>query len=242
MPQTSQKVRAARTLPATPRIAPWVIPLTDSIGYGVGSTTAGWRYYIYQLIAAKLQKLHFVGSVTWAGGDNGLAVNPQCECHPAYVVKAGPSQSPPDSYGSLTDASSSANVRSKQAMVAILAGGTNDLASNLMNDTPAGTAASISNWLDVVWGYRSSPKFQIVLCAVLRRLDADDSKVQALNALLPGVIAGKSYAANIIYADAIYGCTDADGMNDAVHPNDLGHQRYAAALLPYLEVAIARTA
>ena len=231
-------VLAASAPMADPPSCPRVIPIGDSITYGVAAQTlAGWREPIYFLGQAAVGAVRFVGTQTFAGNGDGLAANPQHEGRPGWVV----SDVDTGSFNSLMQAPTAA-ITSQQPHIAILAGGTNDIATALLNATAAATAAKISEWLDAVWALRTYPRFQIVLCTVLKRLDADDAKVVALNALLPGIVAGKAYAASVTLAtmyDAIQDPTiGTGGYNDAVHPNDEGFTDMATHLWPYLQTAI----
>lgn len=220
-----------------------IVPQGDSITFGVNAQTrAGWRELMYQFATATTdQKLYFAGTQSFAGNSNGLTADPFNEGRPGWVVKASAAQVPPASFGSLSDFAST--VSNRGATVAILAGGTNDIASNVLNDSAAATASSISTWLDAVWANRTTPRFQIVLFAVLKRLDADDTKVQQLNALMPDVAASKSYWQNIIFCSGMYSAivrpVVGQGYNDVVHPNDEGYDDMARAGWPCVQRAIA---
>ncbi len=144
----------------------------------------------------------------------------------------------------LTDIASLAVNRG--STIVVFNAGTNDIASNVLNDTAANTITSISTWMDAAWSYRTTPRFQIVLCELLRRLDADNTKVIEVNAGLPAVIASKAYASNVTLIamyDAITRAVVGQGYNDVVHPNDEGYGDMAARLWTGgLQVAIDRSA
>jgi lysophospholipase L1-like esterase len=109
-----------------------------------------------------------------------------------------------------------------------LGGGTNDIGIN--GDSAATVASSLSTWLDTIWALKEKYWCQIVVCSVLKRLDGNDSTVQAYNALIPGVIASKSYKANIWFVDMYNAVTRqvvGQGYNDVVHPNDEGYGNMA---------------
>lgn len=215
-------------------------PIGDSITYGVAAETlAGWREPLYNLAAATTTtKLYMVGSLSFDGNAHGLAADPFNEGHSNYVIRSG------TGFGSLIDATSTYTATAYHANINILAGGTNDLAADHNNDSAATVLASMSTWLDLVWAQRTSARHQIILCEILKRLDADNSKVITVNAGLAALVAGKSYAANIQIAPMYASITRAvigQGYFDAVHPLNEGYTDMANAMWPYVRTAITRT-
>jgi lysophospholipase L1-like esterase len=66
--------------------------------------------------------------------------------------------------------------------------------------------------------------------------------VQAANALLPAVVAGKSYSSHITLLDMYDAITDptiGGGYDDAVHPSSSGYVDMAGRLWTGLETALA---
>jgi len=191
---------------------PKILPLGDSITHGVEDDIhAGWRWTFWNLIGGA--NVNFVGSQIWGGEDHGLDSDPEHEGHNGYWVREGGTS------GSITVVGEGAIPIYAPDMVIVL-GGTNDIGGG---DNAATVAASISAMLDRLWAVRATPWMQIGVCEILQRQDAFDSIVQAVNAMLPGIIAGKSYADHLGLIPAYASAGGAGGMFDAVHPNTPGH-------------------
>jgi len=220
---------------------PGVFLLGDSIVYGVGGTDAGYRPALYNLGQAGGvgKKFLWVGSQT--GNPGTLAgIDPNHEGHPGAVITAGAAQVPPNSWISLADLETNAHA-AFYPQVVVIAAGTNDMASNVLNFDASQALASMSALLDQVWAERQWSWMQIVVCQVLKRLDADDSKVQAFNAGLPALIASKSYADHITLSlmyDAIQRPVIGQGMTDDVHPANEGYADMATRMWVALQVAL----
>jgi len=199
--------------PDEPTCVPQVQPFGDSIDYGVGSSAqASWREPEYALAQAAGTPLYFIGFGSFAGDLNTFAVDPYNEGWPGI------------------DALNLNNVLARMETfnphIVIYAAGTNDLASNVGNQSPEVVAQRISDGLDIAWGYRINDDLEIVLCTVLKRLDDDDTKVVALNAMLAAKVASKSFAAHVTLIDmykAVQRPVVGQGMFDKVHPNDEGY-------------------
>lgn len=201
------------------KAVPEVQWFSDSIPYGIGCAhIAGPRQPIYFTAQSAGNPLLFVGSQSFAGTDNGLAVNPACECIPGI-----------DCTGLNAVLFRMTTYRPR---VVIYSCGINDVIAGASAATIAGR---ISTGLDSIWTLRTYGSTRIILTSLLKTLDANnDVVVQAANALLPGIVAGKSFASAITYLPQIYACIPSPtiglNMNDAVHPNDTGDAYYAAAL------------
>lgn len=218
-----------------------VVPIGDSITFGVNAETdAGWRERLYNLAAASSdRKIYFTGTQSFAGNGNGLAADPFNEGRPAWCIGN------PNGCNSLLTVVG--NAAHRGATVAILAAGTNDLAAVLGNQTAAAALASMSTWLDSVWAVRTTPRYQIVLFAILKRLDADNPKVIEFNAGLSDLVASKSYWQNITLCSGMYDAitrpavgTGVGGYADVVHPNNEGYRDMATTAWPCLRTAIGK--
>lgn len=204
-------------------------PYGDSIMQGTGATAlAGMREPLYNLAAAAgvPRRIRFVGSQTTTPG--GLTVNPNHEGHSGWVVK-----SPAGSGGgSLTDLVGTGFFPYDPDIV-LLAGGTNDIDPAVNNDSAATLATSWGTYLDKANAYLSRSWQQIVALNLLKRLDATDSKAQAFNALVGGVISGKPYASRVWLVD-VYAAIPSPqvgvNMADNVHPNDTGYTAVASVI------------
>lgn len=182
----------------------------DSITTGVEATIIpGFRYIPWNLFAGKI---HYVGSQSFAGTDNSLAANPQHEGHNGYTI-----------------AQLLVIVQQNEAIyspdVVQLEMGINTITAGA--DAPT-VLAQYSTMLDTVWNLRTKGWLQIVPVTILKILDpAFDAVVQAVNAGLPALIAGKSYASHVTLNAGFY-----NGIADqtvgggyaagGIHPNDTG--------------------
>lgn len=216
---SSRRAALGRSVAVIPKE---VWPVGDSIVEGDNAQTLpGWRYGVWN---SAIGGIRFTGARSYAGVGNYLTANPQHEGHPFYYVRQSAGAA------NLIDVTTTSAGLYKPQIV-ILAGGTNDIALN--GDSAATVATSISSWLDAAWAIRTAADQKLVLCTILKRLDGNDSTVQAANALLPAVVSGKSYAANITLIDmyaAIRRPVVGQGYNDAVHPNDEGYTDMATAM------------
>lgn len=165
----------------------------------------------------------FVGSQLANIG--GLTINPNHEGHSGFVVRQGTGAA-----GSLIDVIL-ANFFPYDPDIVILAGGTNDIDPTVNDDDPATLAASLSTELDAVFGMFTRENQQIIVFSLLKRLDVTDTKVQAYNALVPGIIAGKAYASRVWFVN-IYDCVErqvvGEGYSDFVHLKNEGYNNLAS--------------
>lgn len=205
--------------PVTPTVSfsnyiPPVHWFGDSIPYGVGcATLAGPREKVYNLAAAS-SDLYFVGTVSFAGAGGGLSADPYCDCVPGVLAL---------NLNDLLFRMQTFNPR-----IVIYSAGINDI---IDGQSAATVASRISTGLDTINGFRRYYNFRIVLTSILKTLNAaNDVVVQATNALLPGVVSGKSYSSRIVYVPQIYASVSAANMSDDVHPDDTGANQYGQAL------------
>lgn len=219
------------------------LPFGDSITLGSTQGTnllAAWREPLYDTAnAAAPPNLWFIGTQNFGGYGGGLDGDPYCAGYSGYTIRDA---------GGLSAGSLIVQTpieMAHQPAIAIMLGGTNDIA--VLGDSASTVAASWSTWLDDVWNARPHNHFQIVVGTIMKRLDSYDTVVQATNALLPAIVAGKSYVANITLVP-IYNCIvnqtigGAGGYYDVVHPSDVGNQNMAtawwASLQPVLKTAV----
>jgi hypothetical protein len=102
------------------------------------------------------------------------------------------------------------------------------------NDSAATLATSLGTELDTIAAKFSKSWQQIIVWSLIKRLDATDTKVQAYNALIDGVIATKTYKARVWHGtgsyDAVRRQVIGQGYNDAVHLLDEGYTDEANAM------------
>jgi lysophospholipase L1-like esterase len=214
----------------TQRYVPKIHLIGDSIPYGVGCTAlAGWREVFYFNARTAGRPIYNVGSISYSGPTAGLAIDPYCESVPgAELASSG--------------ATFAARISTYEPDVVICELGTNDLDAGAGGKTPAQTAALMSTQLDLMWQRRTREDFQIIVLGLLLRYDGQDALVTAYNALLPGVIAAKSYADHVTLIQQV----DANLIFPTdyaltVHPNNVGATKLANFLTPLI-LAVARTA
>ena len=193
-------------IPPYTHFIPKILPGGDSITVGGEDTVhAGWRWTFWNLAVGS--NIDFVGTQSWAGNDGGLASDPQHEGRNNATVAI----ITPILVGDL-------GTFKPDMVIALI--GTNDAANG---DSGATIAAAISDMWDQLWASRPSPWFQIVGCTIPKRYDEFDTAVQACNALLPAIAAGKSYASHLTLVDCYDFAGGPGGMFDLVHPNTAGH-------------------
>ena len=199
---------------------PKVYCLGDSTTDGVGAANvAAYRTSMYLAARAAGTPIYWIGTQNNPGPDNQLTVDPWHEGIDGITLELLTTNilqrigtcvySPPD--------------------IVTLVCGTNSLDPAVGNKTPAQVAATLSTTLDAIWAFAWKPTFQIIVYQVFPRLDAVDTAVQAYNALIPSVVAAKSYSANITVGNN-YGAVAKDPSNyesspdvSLVHFNDAGY-------------------
>lgn len=193
----------------------------DSIPYGTGcSVVAGPRESMY--FAGQADQLYgLAGAVNWAGTGGGLANNPWCDCVPGITTSG---------LNSLLS-----RINTYRPQFVIYSGGINDVVAG---DSAATIVASISTGLDDIntrlLAVNPSGIYRIVLTYLLKNLDPTlEAGAVAVNALLPAMVAGKSYASKVVLASGIYDLAIPNpvigvNMADNTHPNDTGANLYGA--------------
>lgn len=207
---------------STANCVPKVMIIGDSIPYGVGSPALpGWRRLVYDDARTLGRPLYLVGSQSFSGTGGVFAIDPYMECVPGAEV-------------AVSGETLANRIVTYTPDLAVLQLGTNDLDAGAGNKTPAQLAVLYSSLLDYMWARRTRGAFRIVCLTLLLRYDGQDARVIAFNALLPGILASKSYSAhltlvNVNGANLIYP-TD---FTDPVHPNVSGATKLGDYLAPY---------
>lgn len=115
-------------------------------------------------------------------------------------------------------------VSAASAPIVMIELGTNDI--GLDGASAATTVSRLSTCLDNAYSVRWGPRGRIFLINILRRLDGFNPTVQAANALLPAMIAGKAYASYVTLVDQYGALLDGD-YSDTVHPAASGYGKLA---------------
>jgi len=192
-----------------------VHPIGDSIVYGVGATLlGGWRQGAYGAFVSAPPLIRFIGTQT--GNPGGLTIDPNHEGIPGATI-----------FQTMIADDILSRIAAFGPDIVILQAGTNDI--GISGHTSGRVLADMSSELDIAYGYLTLPWSQIIVSYILRRKDSFNPTVQAVNAGIPAMVAGKSYASRVVIADGVYGALD-DGdyaPADDVHPADSGYAKLA---------------
>jgi lysophospholipase L1-like esterase len=187
-----------------------IMPLGDSITWGVGSpTNSGYRAPLWRrLVADAGLAVDFVGSQ-----QSGTLADTDNEGHPGWKI-----------------AEIAANVdgwlAAYQPDVVLLHIGTNDINQN---DNVPTAPDRLSSLIDQIT--RAVPDARVIVAAIVPTTDSErNAKTVAFNARIPGMVQAKAAAGKqVSYAD-LYNTmspTSAD-FTDLLHPNDGGFAKMAA--------------
>jgi lysophospholipase L1-like esterase len=188
-----------------------IMPLGDSITWGVGSsTTSSYRADLWrQLVVGAGLAVDFVGS-----GQSGSLPDNDNEGHSGWRIEQ-------------ITASIDGWLAAAQPDVVLLHIGTNDMAQNF---DIAGAPARLGTLLDRIAA--DLPSAAVVVAAIVPATDATvNDRINAFNAAVPGIVARHS---NARFADLNSTIAAAD-MADTLHPNDAGYAKMASLWYSALE-------
>ncbi|MER6371473.1 ricin-type beta-trefoil lectin domain protein [Streptomyces mirabilis] len=184
-----------------------VMPLGDSITWGVGSSTGnGYRGPLWNELAADGHPLDFVGTVR-----NGSMSDPDNEGHPGYHI---------NEIAALADAS----LARYRPNVVTLHIGTNDLIG------ASGPNAAIAELRSLVNQITADVPDATVLVAslVVSTNSSEEQWRGTYNQAIPQIVSDAQAAGkHVAYVD-MSSLTPAD-LSDQLHPNDAGYQKMADA-------------
>ncbi|MER7835971.1 ricin-type beta-trefoil lectin domain protein [Streptomyces sp. NPDC096040] len=184
-----------------------VLPLGDSITYGVGSSTGnGYREPLWNDLAAEGHPLDFVGSVR-----AGTMPDPDNEGHSGWRI---------DQIADITDAS----LATYQPNVVTLMIGTNDLNQGYQ---VAGAPDRLHALVDQITA--DDPTATVLVAdLIVSTAPSVEAARPAYNASIPKMVQAEQAAGrHVAYVD-MSALTTAD-LADSLHPNDSGYQKMAAA-------------
>ncbi|MFI0898971.1 ricin-type beta-trefoil lectin domain protein [Streptomyces sp. NPDC020983] len=192
---------AASTTPLT------LMPLGDSITWGVGSSTGnGYRAALYNGLAADGHPLDFVGSLR-----GGTMSDPDNEGHSGYRI---------DQVAALTDAALSRY----QPNVVTLEIGTNDLNGNYQVSTATTRLKSLVDQIT-----RDVPSATVLVASLVVSTSGTEEQYRgAYNQAIPGIVQSEQAAGKHVGYVDMSAVTTAD-LSDYLHPNDNGYQKMADA-------------
>ncbi|WP_030231784.1 ricin-type beta-trefoil lectin domain protein [Streptomyces sp. NRRL S-350] len=184
-----------------------LMPLGDSITWGVGSSTGdGYRGPLWNALAADGRSADFVGT-----GRNGSMADPDNEGHSGYRI---------DQIAALADAS----LTRYRPNVVTLEIGTNDLNGNYQVPT---ATARLKSLVDRITA--AAPDATVLVASLIVSTSPGEEQYRsAYNQAVPGIVnSAQAAGKHVGYVD-MSSLTTAD-LADALHPNDAGYRKMADA-------------
>lgn len=184
-----------------------VMPLGDSITWGVGSSTGnGYRGPLWDKLAADGHPLDFVGTLR-----GGSMSDPDNEGHSGYRI---------DQIAALADAS----LTRYRPNVVTLEIGTNDLNGNYQPSTATARLKSLVNQITA-----AVPDATVLVASLVVSTSGTEEQYRAAyNQAIPQIVSEAQAAGkHVAYVD-MSSLTTAD-LADTLHPNDMGYQKMADA-------------
>jgi lysophospholipase L1-like esterase len=229
---------AASFQPCPPAGAPCrILPLGDSLTFGVGSAGpgGGYRVPLYHRVLAAKQAVTFVGSQ--ANGPatvDGVVFPRGHEGYRGYAIEAGGGR---DGLARIVEEIVSA----ARPQVVLLLAGTNDVGATIID--PAHAPDRLGALIDRI--VQAAPEALIVAAQIPPSMnDATNARIQAFNGALPAVIEARVRAGRHVQLVDAYQALAGQAsyrttlMFNEFHPNDAGYARIAdrwyEALQPFL--------
>jgi lysophospholipase L1-like esterase len=193
---------ATLTLPATVH----VMPLGDSITYGIGSsTTSSYRAELWRRLAEGGYGVRFVGSVA-----SGQLADTANEGHSGWTI-------------SQVTASVGGWLSTYSPTAVLLHIGTNDVKAAA---TATGAPARLSALIDKI--RVTVPSATIFVAQIVPGGEAAiNARVVTFNNAIPGIVASKD-TSKVKLVDTYHALTQSD-LADSLHPNDSGYVKMAGA-------------
>jgi lysophospholipase L1-like esterase len=194
-----------------------IMPLGDSITFGSGSPSrSSYRAELYRRLVGAGLSVDFVGSVR-----SGTGADPDNEGHPGWRI--GQIAEKVDGW-----------LATYRPDVVLLHIGTNDMRTA---ERAAGATGRLSALIDRI--HRARPEARIFVARLIGAgHPAVQARIDAYNAALPGIVAGKGSRVRLVDLSAVGGA----GLADNLHPNDAGYARMAALWFRAVHPVLARPA
>ena len=197
-----------------------IMPLGDSITYGVGSSTkGGYRLPLWNVLKARGFSIEFVGSVKTGPTD----FDQQNEGLPGWEINQ--------------IAAKVVNwLKTYRPNIILLHIGTNDFVKNYY---PAQASTRLSHLLDLITTTLPGATVIVAQIIPIPRNARLISEVTAYNAAIPGIVrADVARGKHVQYVDMYHAVPPNGMLPDQIHPNDIGYFLMANvwlhALLPLL--------
>ena len=184
-----------------------VMPLGDSITWGVGSSTGnGYRGPLWDMLAADGHPLDFVGT-----GRGGSMSDPDNEGHSGYKIHE------------IAELADAALTRYRPNVVTLMAG-TNDLNQSYQVSTATARLKSLVNQITA-----DVPDATVLVASLVVSTSGSEEQYRAAyNQAIPQIVSeAQSAGKRVAYVD-MSALTTAD-LADALHPNDSGYEKMADA-------------
>jgi lysophospholipase L1-like esterase len=203
---------------AAPTVTPVVrvMPLGDSITYGVGSsTTSSYRAELWRRVAEQNgYGIDFVGSVK-----TGVLPDQDNEGHSGWTIAQVAAQA-------------TAWVQTYQPGIVLLHLGTNDVKDVTR---AVGAPERLSALIDQIRA--AAPGVVVVVAQIVpSKNDGVDTRAREFNAQLPAIVASKGSSVRLV--DLYSPLSRTTDMFDTLHPNDSGFVKMAAGWQPALQAAL----
>lgn len=202
-----------------------IMPLGDSITYGVGGSQSGYRYFLERDLIRDGFQVDYYGTSS-ENACTGLRDPNHCGFSGIYLKGNG-------SYN-IHDGVAGWLAQTGAPDIILLHIGTND-AKDLepLTDRPKALDETITTMVT------AAPGAHIIVSTVLQRTDnasMDDNIRTNYNAYVEGIVsAHAAKGENVHYLDMRARLTYPNDLADGLHPNDSGYQKMAAAWLEEIE-------
>ncbi len=199
-----------------------LMPLGDSITYGVGSSTGGgYRVNLFAHALDAGRNITFVGSGnTGPATVDGVPFPTGTEGHSGYTIATGGGRS------GITELTANAMTTYKPDIILLMIG-TNDV--DIQYALPT-APDRLNTLLDLI--FSTNPEVAVVLAQITPTKDsAENLRDVTYNSAMPALVAAHADAGFRITLVDMYGAFMADPtfatdyMSDTLHPNDTGHAK-----------------
>jgi lysophospholipase L1-like esterase len=198
------KVSSGGTVPGGTGVTT-IMPLGDSITYGVDSTNGGgYRTYLWDELVAHGYNVQFVGSQA----HGPATIETGNEGHPGYRI---------DAISRLVVA----RLEVYRPQIILLHIGTNDI---LQHASVSYTTTHLSMLINRITDTYPSAMLVVAQIIPLNRSGLD-SMVQAFNATIPALVQARDRLGKHVYYVNMYNAVSAKDLVDGIHPDDYGYER-----------------
>ncbi|CAK4031800.1 Hypothetical predicted protein [Lecanosticta acicola] len=221
------KAKGAEPCTVSPRMPLRIMPLGDSITFGMGSAWGnGYRAFLYDYLMASCgqREVTFIGSQ-----HSGPMSNGETEGYPGYSIASIANKTQPALSDSLD----------RKPNVVLLHAGTNDFAPFPHDDEPNGEAPERLEWL-IDYILQKIPETTLIVAQIIScPLEGFRDWIPIFNAAIPHIVEKKVASGfKVLVADMSQIGIDGSGdLVDDLHPGDHGYEKMAKLWHQALETA-----